>query len=117
MQTPIETAFADFCAKHDSFTFELGINLKQSERCLWHCTIHHDGPTRFNGCVIANGPTPEQAISNALAELHADRSPDMSEVPDLTLNVAESDKPCGCGYGEAGVYIHMPDCSAMSEAA
>jgi hypothetical protein len=59
--------FAALIAKHDVHVIEIGINTHQRDEALWSANIHWEGFTReINCCVIEHGPTPEQAVVNAI---------------------------------------------------
>ena len=82
----IEAAFAELCAKHDLTSITVGMNLKQAEGSRFNCSAHWDGFSRRNiTCASGFGPTPTQAIRNALAEVAVDRTQPEPEVPELMI--------------------------------
>lgn len=85
MPTPIETAFADLCAKHDLTSVSVDFNLKQALESRFGCFVHYEGFTkRGHGCSSGHGATPQRAIGNALSEAREDRIPHI-DVPGLTI--------------------------------
>lgn len=83
----IDEAMAALCQKHGVYSWDVGLNLRQSKDTRFLCTIHHDGPTKFNGCVMAHGATSEEAMRNALVRLADDRVADQ-DVPAISMVLA-----------------------------
>lgn len=88
MQT-IEQAFAELCAKHDVTAISVGMNLKQSERFRFDCTVWFDGYSKHShGCVTEYGMTTAEAIAKALTGAAAERGVALTDAPALVLEAA-----------------------------
>ena len=80
MNTPIDTAFAELCAKHDLTALDVGMSLGCSEARRF-ISYAHFGPGK---CEQGMGDTASAALANAIAKVNAKRSV-APEVPTLSI--------------------------------
>lgn len=82
MSTPIETAFAELCAKHNLSRIDIGAYA--TGRCI--ATVWWDGFARSGtACQMANGDTAQEALNAAISMANADRVAVEPDVPALAL--------------------------------
>ena len=86
----LSDTFTALTAKHDVHHIQVGINTHCSADHIWGASIQWEGFTRsINCCVIEHGPTPEQAVANAIKAMIAARAqPEVEQVSTLEIEQA-----------------------------
>ena len=85
-RTPLETAFADLCAKHDltSLSVSYSTSFNWSANCHWN-GFSNDGLTCASSDYAKEHHTPQSAIDSAMMAAARKRQPIIGECPPLGI--------------------------------
>lgn len=72
MTTALEQSFADLCEKHEVHYISASINMEQPARARFLVSIQWPGD---GNCAMQHGHTLSEALTRAIAEVYAMRTP------------------------------------------